>query len=39
MRERAQMIGASLEIVSETGQGTEITLTWAAAGAAKAEAG
>jgi two-component system nitrate/nitrite sensor histidine kinase NarX len=29
MRERAQIIGASLELVSEPGQGTEITVTWA----------
>ncbi len=39
MRERAQMIGASLELVSEPGQGTEITLTWAVAGVGKEQVG
>jgi signal transduction histidine kinase len=28
MRERAQMIGASLQVASEQGRGTEITVTW-----------
>jgi signal transduction histidine kinase len=32
MRERAQLIGASFEIVTEPGQGTEVMLTWVAAG-------
>ena len=30
MRERAAMIGASLQVTSERGQGTEITVTWIA---------
>jgi signal transduction histidine kinase len=28
MRERAQAVGASLSIVSQPGQGTEITIRW-----------
>jgi signal transduction histidine kinase len=28
MRERAEAVGASLEIESHTGQGTRITLVW-----------
>ncbi len=35
MRERAQLIGASLEVTSKRGQGTEITVTWEAASANK----
>jgi signal transduction histidine kinase len=35
MRERAQMIGAAWEIFSQLGQGTEITVTWAATGVGK----
>jgi signal transduction histidine kinase len=31
MHERAQLVNASFDIVSEPGQGTEITLTWAEA--------
>jgi two-component system nitrate/nitrite sensor histidine kinase NarX len=32
MRERAQMIGASLDIASQPGQGTEVTVIWAPMG-------
>jgi signal transduction histidine kinase len=28
MRERAEAVGAQLEIVSQTGRGTRLTVTW-----------
>jgi signal transduction histidine kinase len=39
MRERAQMIGASLEIISERQQGTEITVRWSSVAAGTGQVG